>query len=63
MITYKDYCVAEPDALETPAMLLFQDMSTGMPVPWRIASCGQLFIGGAGTYLSDNHPLSWYPRA
>jgi len=26
MITYGDYGVADPDALETPAMLLFQDM-------------------------------------
>ncbi len=26
MITYQDYCVADPDALETPTMLLFQDM-------------------------------------
>ena len=26
MITWQDYGVAEPDALETPAMLLFQDM-------------------------------------
>ncbi len=26
MITCQDYCVADPDALETPAMLLFQDM-------------------------------------
>ena len=26
MITYQDYNVADPDALETPAMLLFQDM-------------------------------------
>ena len=26
MITYQDYCVADPDALETPAMLLYQDM-------------------------------------
>ena len=26
MITYQDYRVADPDALETPAMLLFQDM-------------------------------------
>jgi D-serine deaminase-like pyridoxal phosphate-dependent protein len=26
MITFQDYSVADPDALETPAMLLFQDM-------------------------------------
>jgi D-serine deaminase-like pyridoxal phosphate-dependent protein len=26
MITYENYCVADPDALETPAMLLFQDV-------------------------------------
>jgi D-serine deaminase-like pyridoxal phosphate-dependent protein len=26
MITHQDYSVADPDALETPAMLLFQDM-------------------------------------
>jgi D-serine deaminase-like pyridoxal phosphate-dependent protein len=26
MITYQDYIVADPEALETPAMLLFQDM-------------------------------------
>jgi len=26
MIAYQDYCVADPEALETPAMLLFQDM-------------------------------------
>ncbi len=26
MITYQDYNVADPDALETPSMLLFQDM-------------------------------------
>jgi len=26
MITWQDYCVAEPGSLETPAMLLFQDM-------------------------------------
>ena len=25
MITWLDYSVADPDALETPAMLLFQD--------------------------------------
>ena len=25
MITCQDYCVANPDALETPALLLFQD--------------------------------------
>ena len=25
MITYEDYSVADPDALETPSMLLFQD--------------------------------------
>lgn len=25
MITWQEYAVAEPDALETPAMLLFQD--------------------------------------
>ena len=26
MITWQDYRVIDPDALETPAMLLFQDM-------------------------------------
>ena len=26
MIRYNDYCVADPDSLETPAMLLFQDV-------------------------------------
>jgi len=26
MIIYKDYCVADPDALETPVLLLFKDM-------------------------------------
>ncbi len=26
MIAYQDYCVADPDELETPAMLLFQDI-------------------------------------
>ncbi|RKX21620.1 MAG: hypothetical protein DRP45_12125 [Candidatus Zixiibacteriota bacterium] len=28
MITCQDYCVADPDALETPAMLLYQELSS-----------------------------------
>ena len=41
MITYQDYCVADPDALETPAMLLFRDM-----MDHNIRSACELVGGG-----------------
>ena len=44
MIKYKDYCVADPDSLETPAMLVFQDL-----VDHNIQSICELVGGGDGT--------------
>jgi len=41
MITYENYCVADPDALETPAMLLFQDV-----IDHNIRSACELVGGG-----------------
>ena len=41
MIKYKDYSVADPDALETPAMLVFQDL-----VDHNIKSICELVGGG-----------------
>ena len=41
MITCQNYCVADPDALETPAMLLFQDL-----MDYNIQSVCELVGGG-----------------
>lgn len=41
MISWEDYCVANPDALETPAMLLFQDI-----LDYNIESVCELVGGG-----------------
>ncbi|MCP4048848.1 MAG: D-TA family PLP-dependent enzyme, partial [Gammaproteobacteria bacterium] len=46
MITYQDYKVANPDALETPAMLLFQDM-----MEHNIRSVCEL-VGGAQNLMA-----------
>ena len=46
MITYQDYSVADPDALETPAMLLFQDV-----MDHNIRSVCEL-VGGGGNLIA-----------
>ena len=46
MITCQNYCVADPDALETPAMLLFQDV-----MDHNIRSVCEL-VGGGGNLIA-----------
>ena len=46
MITFQDYFVADPDALETPAMLLFQDV-----MEQNIRSVCEL-VGGGGNLIA-----------
>jgi D-serine deaminase-like pyridoxal phosphate-dependent protein len=46
MITCENYCVADPDALETPAMLLFQDV-----IEHNIRSVCEL-VGGGGNLIA-----------
>ncbi|MHC4093204.1 MAG: alanine racemase [Planctomycetota bacterium] len=54
MITWQDYCVAEPDALETPAMLLFQDvMDHNMRSVCEMVGGGQNLIAHVKTHKSE----------
>ena len=54
MITWQDYCVAEPDALETPAMLLFQDkMDHNIRSVCEIVGGGRNLIVHVKTHKSE----------
>ena len=54
MITWQDYCVAEPNALETPAMLLFQDkMDHNIRSVCEIVGGGQNLIVHVKTHKSE----------
>jgi D-serine deaminase-like pyridoxal phosphate-dependent protein len=54
MIAYQDYCVADPDALETPAMLLFQDMRDhNIRSVCEIAGGGQNLMVHVKTHKSE----------
>ena len=54
MIKYQDYCVAEPDALETPAMLLFQDkMDHNIRSVCEMAGGGRNLIAHVKTHKSE----------
>lgn len=54
MITYKDYCVANPDMLETPAMLLFQDMMDhNIRSACKMVGGGQNLIAHVKTHKSE----------
>ena len=54
MITYQDYCVADPDALETPAMLLYQDvMDHNIRSVCELAGGGQNLITHVKTHKSE----------
>jgi len=52
MITCQDYCVVDPDALETPAMLLYQDM-----MDHNIRSACEM-VGGGSYSLPTTHGLN-----
>ncbi len=54
MITYQDYCVADPDALETPAMLLYRDMMNhNIRSVCEMAGGGQNLITHVKTHKSE----------
>lgn len=54
MITFKNYKVAEPDALETPAMLLFQDvMDHNIRSVCEMVGGGQNLIAHVKTHKSE----------
>ncbi len=54
MITYQDYSVADPDALETPAMLLFQDrMDHNIRGVCDLVGGGQHLIAHVKTHKSE----------
>jgi len=54
MITYQDYSVVDPDALETPAMLLFQDkMNHNIRSACEMAGGGQNLMVHVKTHKSE----------
>jgi D-serine deaminase-like pyridoxal phosphate-dependent protein len=54
MIAYQNYCVADPDVLETPAMLLFQDMMDhNIRSVCEMAGGGQNLIAHVKTHKSE----------
>ena len=54
MITWQDYSVVDPDALETPAMLLFQDkMDHNIRSVCEIAGGGQNLMVHVKTHKSE----------
>jgi len=54
MITCENYCVADPDALETPAMLLFQDvMDHNIRSVCEMVGGGQNLIAHVKTHKSE----------
>jgi D-serine deaminase-like pyridoxal phosphate-dependent protein len=54
MITYENYTVADPDALETPAMLLFQDMmDDNIRSVCKLVGGGQNLIAHVKTHKSE----------
>jgi D-serine deaminase-like pyridoxal phosphate-dependent protein len=54
MITYQDYRVADPDGLETPAMLLFQDvMDHNIRSVCEMVGGGQNLIAHVKTHKSE----------
>ncbi len=54
MIAWEDYCVAEPDALETPAMLLFRDlMDHNIRSACEMVGGGQNLIAHVKTHKAE----------
>jgi D-serine deaminase-like pyridoxal phosphate-dependent protein len=54
MITWQDYCVAEPESLETPAMLLFQDlMEHNIQSVCEMVGGGENLIAHVKTHKSE----------
>ena len=54
MLTCQNYCVADPDALETPAMLLFQDvMDHNIRSVCELVGGGQNLIAHVKTHKSE----------
>jgi len=54
MITWQDYCVADPDTLETPAMLLFRDrMDHNIRSVCEVVGGGQNLIAHVKTHKSE----------
>jgi D-serine deaminase-like pyridoxal phosphate-dependent protein len=54
MVTQEDYCVVDPDALETPAMLLFQDvMDHNIRAACALVGGGQHLIAHVKTHKSE----------
>ena len=54
MITWQDYCVADPDALETPAMLLFQSlMDHNIRSVCELVGGGENLIAHVKTHKSE----------
>ena len=54
MISWQNYCVAHPDALETPAMLLFQDvMDHNIRSVCELVGGGQNLIAHVKTHKSE----------
>ncbi len=54
MITWQDYSVVDPDALETPAMLLFQDkMNHNIRCACEMVGGGQNLIAHVKTHKSE----------
>ena len=54
MITWQNYCVAHPDALETPAMLIFQDvMEHNIRSVCQLVGGGQNLITHVKTHKSE----------
>ena len=55
MITCQNYCVADPDALETPAMLLFRDrMDHNIRSVCEVVGGGQNLIAHVKTHKSES---------
>ncbi len=54
MITWQDYCVADPDALETPSMLLFQSlMDHNIRSVCKLVGGGKNLIAHVKTHKSE----------
>ncbi|MCP4728297.1 MAG: D-TA family PLP-dependent enzyme, partial [bacterium] len=54
MITFQDYCIVDPDALETPAMLLFRDkMNHNIRSACEMVGGGQNLIAHVKTHKSE----------
>ena len=55
MISYQNYCIADPDALETPAMLLFQDiMDHNIRSACEMVGGGQNLMAHVKTHKSES---------